>query len=252
MWEDGDDLTLENFQKAQERYIDHLISFIPQDVKTILDVGCGVGGNAIKLKEKGYDVTSLSPDLYQQQLFKERTGGSIPFVLSRLEDFTPDKKYDMILMSESVQYIPIDSALAKARDILKDGGYILSSDYYRLENSRGAKVAHLPSFYLDDYLRFAKEFKFEKLKEDDISDRAMKTLYYGNMTYGNYIKPTLKAVLSFIEVYFPPVFWMIRVFFKMRIKGEKVEQIIRNNIIPMKPEDFSKYMKYKIYLLKKQ
>ena len=37
-------LTLNDIKKAQLRYIDHLSSFIPKDTKTILDVGCGIGG----------------------------------------------------------------------------------------------------------------------------------------------------------------------------------------------------------------
>jgi len=250
-WQGEEELNLKNFQAAQERYIDHLIQFIPKDVKTILDVGCGVGGNARKLKEKGYDVVGLAPDPYQQKLFKERTGGSIPFILSTFEDYKSDKKYDMVFMSESVQYIPFDKAFAKAKEVLKDGGHILSSDYYRLENSRGVKEKHLPSFYLEDYLKKAEKFGFEKLKEEDISKNVLPTLYYGNMVFGSYIKPTLKAILLALEVHIPIVDKLMRLFFRFKVKGERIEDIIKNNVIPLKPELFQEYMKYKIFLFKK-
>ena len=47
-------LTLNDIKKAQHRYIDHISSFIPKDTKTILDVGCGIGGNSEYLLNKGY------------------------------------------------------------------------------------------------------------------------------------------------------------------------------------------------------
>ena len=51
MWEPGDPLELEYLQAAQERYAEHLLSLIPKGVRSILDVGCGVGGNARKMAE---------------------------------------------------------------------------------------------------------------------------------------------------------------------------------------------------------
>lgn len=251
LWGGGEELTLKNFQAAQERYIDHLISLIPKDVKTILDVGCGVGGNAIKLREKGYDVVSMSPDPYQQKLFLERTGGGIPFVLSTFEDYKADRKFDMVFMSESVQYIPIGKAFAKAKEVLRDGGYILSSDYYRLENSRGLKAKFLPSFYLKDYLELAEAHGFEKLKEDDISSRVAPTLLYGNMVFGNYVKPTLKALLLAFEVHIPIVYRMMKLFMRLKVKGERVEDVIKNNVVPLRPEQFEEHMKYLVFLFRK-
>ena len=247
-WEGGEELDLKNFQKAQERYIDHLIELIPEGVKTILDVGCGVGGNAKKLKEKGYEVVGLSPDPYQQKLFKERTGGGIPFVLSTFEDYKPDRKFDMVFMSESVQYIPFDKAFAKAKEVLKDGGYILSSDYYRLENSKGLKEKHLPSFYLKDYIEKAEKYGFKKLKEEDISEKVFPTLHYGNMVFGSYIKPTLKAILLAIEVHIPFAYRLLGWFMQRKVKGERIEDVIKNNVIPLKPEVFREYMKYVVFL----
>ena len=63
-------LSIEDIVNAQGRYIEHLASFIPEDVKNIIDVGCGVGGNAAYLKEKGYLIDVLSPDAYQEEFIK--------------------------------------------------------------------------------------------------------------------------------------------------------------------------------------
>ena len=65
---DLDKVTLQEIKDAQNRYIEHLASFIPEDVKSILDVGCGIGGNADYLQKMGYLVEGLSPDEFQKSV----------------------------------------------------------------------------------------------------------------------------------------------------------------------------------------
>ena len=65
-------LTLQDIKDAQLRYIDHLLSFIPDSTKTILDVGCGIGGNTDYLLKKGYSVEALSPDNYQKSVILKK------------------------------------------------------------------------------------------------------------------------------------------------------------------------------------
>ena len=63
-WDDPENidlstLSLQDIRNAQYRYIDHLASFIPSETKTILDVGCGIGGNTSFLLKKGYSLEDL-------------------------------------------------------------------------------------------------------------------------------------------------------------------------------------------------
>src|ERR671919_636193 len=71
----------------------------------ILDVGCGTGIMAENLKKSGYNVEGLSPDIYQKELFTDRTQSTLH--LCCFEDFIPSVQYDCIIMSESSQYIPL-------------------------------------------------------------------------------------------------------------------------------------------------
>ncbi len=73
------EFTLNEMVKAQGRYIEHLVSFIPEDVKTVLDVGAGIGGNSSYLLSKGYEVEALSPDEYQESVFAEKYNGEVKF-----------------------------------------------------------------------------------------------------------------------------------------------------------------------------
>jgi len=51
---DLDKVTLQEIKDAQNRYIEHLASFIPEDVSSVLDVGCGIGGNTKYLQNNGH------------------------------------------------------------------------------------------------------------------------------------------------------------------------------------------------------
>lgn len=251
IWEPGDPLDLEHVQAAQERYANRLVGLIPQGVRSVLDVGCGVGGNARKLLEAGYDVTGLAPDPYQRRLFLERTGGRIPFVLSRFEDYRPDRTFDLILMSESVQYQQLDESFPNAYRALNPGGYLLTSDFYRLESAREVQSRDLPSHFLEDVLEKARICGFELIFEEDITEATVPTLEYGKMVFERYMRPIFRLQLSALEVHLPLVYKLFRLALRTRIKGEPMERIIRNHLIPPDPELYRKHMRYRIHLFRK-
>ncbi|MEA1964961.1 MAG: hypothetical protein U9O41_07555 [Candidatus Aerophobetes bacterium] len=66
-WEKGEEPTMKNVRLAQERYSDHLISFIPSGTAKILDVGCGVGGEYFKIDGKRISGCSSFPGFLSVQ-----------------------------------------------------------------------------------------------------------------------------------------------------------------------------------------
>ena len=92
-------LSLQDIKNAQYRYIDHLASFIPKKTKTILDVGCGIGGNTSFLLKKGYSLEALSPDSYQKSVIKKKFNQNVTFHHCKFEDFAPETVFDLILES---------------------------------------------------------------------------------------------------------------------------------------------------------
>ena len=249
MWDQGAELNLKNFQKAQENYAQTLIGLVPQGVKSILDVGCGVGGNAIAFTKAGFSVESLSPDPYQQELFIKNTSGKINFYLTTLEDYKTEKKYDMLLLSESVQYIPEKDIFIRANELLKPNGYIITSDYYKYDASRNEQ--NLPGHPLKDFLDEADRQGFKIVKEIEITGQILPTLDYGTEVYRNYIKPVLNCILTTMEVHLKPIYWMFMQLLKLRMKGKSLKQIIINNVVPMDRDTFKKNLTYRIHLLQK-
>lgn len=243
-WEEGEELDMKHLLLAQQRYLEHLMAFIPGGVKTILDVGCGVGGNAAVLKEKGYDVTSLSPDPYQEGEFKRNTGGNVPFILSKFENLKTDKKFDMVLMAESVQYIDTVGGLAKSREVLRKGGYLLVSDYFREEGVDDGGIMFAGRWH-KHYLSQAELHGFTAIKSEDITDRVAPSFDFMASLYHTYLIPSFKLIVYALEIYIPFLYKIVRLVFRKPLK-----KVIQKSLIDSRT--FARYRKYMIYLFQQQ
>lgn len=237
IWEEGETLTLENLKQAQQRYEDLIVNSIPEGVKTILDAGCGTGELSRRLKNSGFDIEGLSPDINQKDLYAEKTGR--PFHFCRFEDFKPEKKYDCIIMSESGQYVPLDKLFATAKQALNEGGYLISFDYFVLDNATGilSKSGH----NLDAFEKEANKTGFNILKDIDVTEKISKTLELGKQL----VERSLKAIEIGTE--------------KIRMKHPILTKFV-NRLIDSKKRRFDKEMelldaekfkackRYKLYL----
>jgi len=241
----ADSLSIDDIAKAQRRYIQHLTSFIPKDVRSILDVGCGVGGNAAYLQERGFDLDVLSPDTYQEEVIKEKFNGAMQFFKSKFENFETDRTYDLILESESACYIKIEPGFTSARKALRTGGYLLVADYFvYYRNERGSP--HLKSSHpMQAYLKAGKSAGFKLLKEYDQTENTMPTLDAAHHFIQRFIQPTAEYAQVSLQRKNPFTFRLMKSLFGKSISS-KMDQLDL-----VKSEEFRKYRKYMIYLFQK-
>ena len=250
-WNDPGSISLENFsldeiKNAQKRYIQNLTSYIPDGVRLILDVGCGIGGNALFLIDEGYKVETLSPDDYQKIVIKDIFKGSVPFYHSKFESFNTSKQYDLILQSESACYIKIDKGFKKAYEIIKPGGYILVSDYF-VYNDDNSESPHLKSSHnLDEYLSSAKKNGFEVISKFDQTEHTMPTLDYAKYFLDRFINPILEYGTYSANKNFPKLFYLVKKGITNKIEAKKRQIELVDSV------EFKKYRKYMIYLFRKK
>ena len=238
-------LSIDDIAKAQRRDIQHLTSVIPEDVRLILDVGCGVGGNAAYLQERGFDIDVLSPDPYQEKVIKKKFNGAMQFFKSKFENFETDRTYDLILESESACYIKIEPGFTSARRALRTGGYLLVADYFvYYRNERGSP--HLKSSHpMQAYLKAGEAAGFKLLKEYDQTENTMPTLDAAHHFIQRFIQPTAEYAQVSLQRKNPFTYRLMKSLFGKNISS-KMDQLDL-----VKSEEFRKYRKYMIYLLQK-
>ena len=170
LWSD-EPLELEGLRRAQERYAERLCDWVPEGVRSILDVGCGTGSMAERLARRGYEVEGLAPDPYLGEVFRQRTG--LPFHLARFQEFEPRRAYDLVLMSESAQYIWLDSLFPRVCRVAP-GGHLLLADYFVVEDdgSPAARSGHP----LAEFLERAAASGCELERRQDVTEQAAPTL----------------------------------------------------------------------------
>ena len=144
---------------AQDRYLERLFELIPAGVRTILDVGCGSGKTAELLIERGYAVDCVSPGTVLTQIAEDRLGDRATIYHGKFQTVAIDKHYDLVLFSESFQYIPLESALARSISVLNRGGHILICDFFNKPDSGKSPIGGGHNFYAweETYRRYPLE-----------------------------------------------------------------------------------------------
>lgn len=242
LW-NGDPLTIDGLKAAQERYTDHLIELIGSRASSILDCGCGTGATAHKLSARGFDVEGLTPDPYQQETFVARDGLTCHRV--RFQDFQPTRRYDVVLMSESCGYIPMDQ-LFQAVQRVAPGGAWLVADYFTLykDGSKLSKSGHL----LDRFLAEARDAGLEMEYEEDITDKVTPTLDLGRITIEEKALPAARMLGEWLAdrypILYPPLFKTVRFLLRKPIAKAESQRILIDS------DAFRSAKRYMIYLFR--
>ncbi|GAC1462118.1 MAG: hypothetical protein NVS2B14_10020 [Chamaesiphon sp.] len=235
-----DELTLAQLRTAQQAYAEHLLSFIPSGIKTVLDVGCGIGGNTAYLLSQGFSVEGLAPDLLQQEHFLHRTHGQAQFHLTRFEDFKVDKTYDLLLFSESSQYISATDIAQGSIQLMHPDGYLLIADMFR-KTAEYHKGIYSNCLVLTELEAALKQQGFQLIKAEDISTQVTPTIDIGVYYFQTFGLTTLRYIAQLLSISLPLLHKIGRYLFRRWLK-DPLDEAMQSRTV------FEQYLCYQIQL----
>ena len=171
---DGLEVILGNLGRAQEAYTERLFAHLPGGrTLNVLDIGGGAGEQAAALAARGHNVTIIVPSPVLAKRAQKNTGGGVAVHECPFEAYSPSPPgtcFDVCLFSESLQYIPLESGLAKAASLLHLNGSILVADCFRSAANRTGPYRRVGGGHpLSDMRAMVAELNLEIVAEEDIT-----------------------------------------------------------------------------------
>ncbi len=214
LWDPDLELKLGNLATAQQRYNDMLIAQLPRperDVR-VIDIGCGTGQLLRQMLDRGYSADGVIPskDLGEavRRKLADRSGYRSWIFEGRFEDFPVAecrRRYDVTLFSESFQYISPSVSLPILQAILKPGGLLLISDFFKNDAPESASLD--PGFGgghpLKDFYASMKRTPFVLVKDEDITRRVSPNMELVNDLLMKRIKPATLTIGRYVEGRYP-------------------------------------------------
>ena len=245
-WQDDLEVCIQNLPEAQKRYSDFLIGHIPDGVRRILDVGCGAGGVATELLARGYEVEGVSPSPLLSEAAQEQAGQGFKIHQGRFEDvrFDASDKFDLVMFSESFQYITLNRVLEDAKQRLNPGGHILISDFFKT-NEPGKSVIG-GGHPIDKFRAELDKSGLEVLVDEDITRETAPNLDLVNQMGRELMLPTFKLIGYAFDSNHPWLAKLVR--WKYQRKIDKIHRKYMSG--ERNGDNFARYKVYRLLLLR--
>jgi 2-polyprenyl-3-methyl-5-hydroxy-6-metoxy-1,4-benzoquinol methylase len=114
-----------------DRYDSFLLSHVPIDATSVLDVGCGLGRLAVKLAMPDRQVTGvdLSPEMIARARKEGRGPGHLMFLCGDfLERNFTAQQFDCVISAATLHHMPEDVAVPRMIELLCPGGRLVIHD----------------------------------------------------------------------------------------------------------------------------
>ncbi|OGS03635.1 MAG: hypothetical protein A2204_03430 [Elusimicrobia bacterium RIFOXYA1_FULL_47_7] len=244
-WPDGLKVDISNITIAQENHSGLILSAIPPEVKSVLDVGCGAGSLASRLIAKGYSVDCVSPSSILTNEAKKLVDNKCEFFESTYEQVETDKKYDIVIFSESFQYIHLANAMQQTVKFLKPGGYMLICDFFKTDAVGESALGG--GHDLKEFYSTVVKYPFQLQKDTDITKQTAPNLALIDDMLKQVGHPIWNMLFDFIHSRHPFLYGILLWKFKKKIAkiNKKYFSGERN------ADNFARFKSYRLMLYKK-
>ncbi len=183
LWPPGAAPRLGDLPAAQRRYTEHLLDRLPPPAAAprVLDAGCGTGSLMLELWRRGYRPAGVSPSPALNARARARLAragaGPVEIHDGRFEDLPVGRlggAYDLVIFSESFQYIKMPQVFDVLAALLRPGGRFLVCDVF---SRRGPRHDPIRSGHpLARFFDLVARAPFEQERDEDLTERTSPTV----------------------------------------------------------------------------
>lgn len=243
-WPDEKRATAQNFSQAQDRHSQLIIDNIPNNVKKILDVGSGSGSLAKKLIKLGYQVDCVIPSEFLAEKVKVKLSDSSKIYINKFEDLDISHHYDLVLFSESFQYVELNDSIKKIISVLNKNGHLLICDVFHknVEGISPMRGGHRLDLFDDEISNST----LVKEKDIDITKETAPTWDFLNQLLNEVAIPISDMSNNYLEYKYPRLTKLIK--WKYQRKLNKIKKVWLSG--ELTGESFIKFKSYRLFIYK--
>jgi SAM-dependent methyltransferase len=260
LWDPDLPLSLGNIALAQQRYTEMLLAQVDmlladRPAPRILDVGCGTGHMLQLLVERGYAVDAVNPSAQLNRQVRARLAGMTPTDSTLFaSDFgslplaSCRHRYDLLLFSESFQYIPLAEIFENSPVLLKPGGWLLVCDFFKTsahcdgaEGDRSFSGGHLlRSFY--EQLSTA---PFTLCHDEDLTPRISPNIALLDEWLTQRLLPASRSIDQYLRSSYPYLTRLVKWLSRHKLARLRYKYLSGHR----NPAIFEKYKSYRLLVL---
>ena len=260
LWDADLSVKVSNLGIAQQRYTDFLLQQIDRlagenSVPRILDIGCGTGHMLEQLVARGYPVDAVNPSPILNRQVRAR--------FSRLPVATPtlfessfedlpfaacQRRYDVLLCSESFQYIPLPDFFEKAPGLLINGGHAIICDFFKTdahgtgdEGDRSFSGGHL----LGQFYELLHNSRFLTVLDEDLTPRVSPNIDLLDEWLMQRLAPAADSINRYLRDQYPRSSRLLKWLARRKLARLKYKYLSGHRNAAM----FRKYKSYRLLVL---
>jgi len=231
-WPNGKNASVQNFAHAQDSHSELIMDHIPEKTNYILDVGGGSGNLALRLLNKGFSVDCVIPSEFLAEQAKVKLGHKSVIHICGFEQMPTTKTYDLIIFSESFQYVKMRESLHKIEDMISSIGHLLICDFFRRQGFQDT-ISTLP---------------LQQVTDLDISVETAPTIDLLDQFCRDVLMPIAEMSGSYLQYNYPYLTALIN--WKLKKRIEKIRRTFLSG--ELNSESFKKFKTYHLLLYKRK
>ena len=208
-------------------------------------MGSGSGNLALKLLNLGYNVDCVIPSEFLAEQVAVKLGDRSKIHICGFENIDDSKKYDLILFSESFQYVKLDESLNKIVKMLNTSGHLLICDFFRRNIPGKSPMGGGHSW--NGFLEAVSKHSLNLDVDTDITEETAPTIDLLAQFNTNVLSPISEMSGEYLLDHYPKITKLFRWKFKKRL--DKIHNIYLSGNV--NGESFKQFKEYHLLVYKR-